>query len=432
MLKRVNRDQVRLGMYIHGLEGSWMSHPFWRRRFLLTNPDDVLALHASDVHGVIIDESKGDSLEPPLADVSSEPRPAQRTAKPALHRLPHLPLKAVMAARPDPAVAERERATKVAQRSLKTMRGVFDGVRLGRAIRSAEVLSVVDEISASVARDRSALIGITRMKSKDEYTYMHSVAVCALMVNLARELGLDDAIVRDLGMAGLLHDIGKMEVPDALLNKAGRLSDAEFDVVRRHTVQGHELLSNGARVPAAALDICLHHHERMDGTGYPFGLSGDALSLHARMGAICDVYDALTSNRAYKAAWQPAQAVAAMHGWEGHFDSPLLFKFFRSIGVFPPGMLVRLLSNQLAVVLDNGRRASRPRVRIFYAVADWDFVPVRDVTLREGTGETAISEENPVHWGFDGWDDLRNLIVATPPGAPVVPMQSAAGALAPR
>jgi putative nucleotidyltransferase with HDIG domain len=428
MLKRVNRDQVRVGMYIHGLEGPWLSHPFWRRRFLLTNPDDVLALHASDVHGVIIDESKGDPLAPPASPV---PLPAQRALKPGARRLPHLPVKAVMTARPDPAVAERDRAGKIAERSLKVMRSVFDGVRLGHAIRSADVLSVVDEISASVARDRSALIGIARMKSKDEYTYMHSVAVCALMVNLARELELDEAMVRDLGLAGLLHDIGKMEVPDALLNKAGRLSDAEFDVVRRHTVQGHALLSNGARVPAAALDICLHHHERIDGTGYPFGLSGDALSLHARMGAICDVYDALTSNRAYKAAGQPAQAVAAMHGWGGHFDPQLLFKFFRSIGVFPPGMLVRLLSNQLAVVLDNGRRASRPRVRIFYAVADWDFVPVRDVTLREG-GEAAISEENPVHWGFDGWEDLCDRIVAAPTGAPVMPADRSARSLSSR
>lgn len=420
MLKRVNRDQVRLGMYIHGLEGSWLSHPFWRRRFLLTDPDDVLALHASDVRGVIIDESKGDPLELCPGEAAPAPRQAQRAPKLTARRLPHLPMKAVMTARRDPAAQERERATKIAQRSLKVMRGVFDGVRLGRAFRSADVLCVVDEISASVARDRSALIGITRLKSKDEYTYMHSVAVCALMVNLARELGLDDAIVRDLGMAGLLHDIGKMEVPDTVLNKAGPLSDEEFDVVRRHAVQGHELLSNGPRVPGAALDVCLHHHERVDGTGYPFGLSGDALSLYARMGAICDVYDALTSNRAYKGAWQPAQAVAAMRDWEGHFDPQLLFKFFRSIGVYPPGMLVRLLSNQLAVVLDNGRRASRPRLRIFYAVADWDFVPVRDVTLREG-GEAAISEENPVHWGFDGWEALRDRIVATPPGAPIVP-----------
>lgn len=417
VLKRVSRDQVRLGMYVHGLEGPWLSHPFWRRRFLLTNPDDVLALHASDVRGVIIDEAKGDPLEVPPEDAPA-PRPAQRAPGPVPRRLPHLPMKAAMAARRDPAAEERMRATRVAQRSLAVMRGVFDGVRLGRAFRSADVLAVVDEISASVARDRSALIGITRLKSKDEYTYLHSVAVCALMVNLARELGLDDATVRDLGMAGLLHDIGKMAVPDALLNKAGRLSDAEFDVVRRHTVQGHELLSKGPRVPDAALDICLHHHERVDGTGYPFGLSGDALSLHARMGAICDVYDALTSNRAYKGAWRPAQAVAAMHGWQGHFDRQLLFDFFRSIGVYPPGMLVRLLSNQLAVVLDNGRRASRPRLRIFYAVADWDFVPVRDVTLREG-GEAAISEENPLHWGFGEWDDLRDRIIAAPPGAPV-------------
>jgi putative nucleotidyltransferase with HDIG domain len=420
MLRRVNRDQVRLGMYVHGLEGPWLSHPFWRRRFLLSSRNDVLALHASDVPGVIIDETKGDPLNPPSVVASPAPRPAQGGSKPVTRSLPYLPKKAVMVAQPDPAAAERERAGKVAQRSLKVMRGVFDGVRLGRAVRSAEVLGVVDEISASVGRDRFALIGITRMKSKDEYTYMHSVAVCALMVNLARELGMDEAAVRDLGMAGLLHDIGKMEVPDTLLKKPGRLSDEEFDVVRRHTLQGHALLSKGARVPDAALDICLHHHERMDGTGYPFGLSGDALSLQARMGAICDVYDALTSDRAYKTAWTPTQAVAAMHGWEGHFDPQLLFKFFRSIGVYPPGMLLRLLSNQLAVVLNNGRRASRPRVRIFYAATDWDFVPLRDVMLREG-GEAAISEENPAHWGFNGWECLRDSIVAAPPGALIRP-----------
>lgn len=403
-------------MFIHGLEGSWLQHPFWRRRFLLTSAQDIAALQASDVPGVIIDESKGEALEAAKpCDISAPhaPPPNERT-----------PVKRAIALPPAQSTnSEQARAVGVATRSLAVMRGVFDGVRLGRAFRSADVASVVDEISASVARDRSALIGITRLKSKDEYTYMHSVAVCALMVNLARELGLDEDMVRDLGMAGLLHDIGKMEVPDTLLNKAGQLSDAEFDIVRRHTIQGRDLLqSNGGRVPDAALDVCLHHHERVDGKGYPFGLSGDSISLFARMGAICDVYDALTSNRAYKAAWKPAQAAAAMHGWTGHFDPVLLFKFFRSIGVFPPGMLVRLMSNQLAVVLDNGRRASRPRVRAFYAIGDRAFTPVRDIVLREnGSSEAAICEEDPAHWAFAGWDDLRAAITNAPAGAMVAP-----------
>jgi len=142
------------------------------------------------------------------------------------------------------------------------------------------------------------------------------------MVSLARQLGLSEDLVREAGLAGLLHDVGKMTMPVEVLNKPGSLTDAEFVVMRSHPERGHALLLAAGSIPASALDVCLHHHEKYDGSGYPYRLQGEAISLFARMGAVCDVYDAITSNRPYKKAWNPAESLARMAQWTGHFDTP--------------------------------------------------------------------------------------------------------------
>src|SRR5690606_37008692 len=149
----------------------------------------------------------------------------------------------------------------------------------------------------------------------DEYTYMHSVAVCALMAALARTLGLNEAEQREAATAGLLHDVGKMAIPIEILNKPGRLTDDEFRLIMTHPDAGYVMLMRGGLVPNVALDVCLHHHEKFDGSGYPHGLQGDGISLQARMGALCDVYDAVTSDRPYKKGWNPAEAIHRMAQW---------------------------------------------------------------------------------------------------------------------
>ena len=198
---------------------------------------------------------------------------------------------------------ELQRAAKLIKRSKKAVTELFQEARLGNAINIEGCMPLVTDISESLARNSSALLGLARLKHKDEYTYMHSVAVCALMLSLARQLGLDEERAREAGLAGLLHDVGKMAMPLEVLNKPGSLTDAEFAIMRSHPERGHAMLLAAGSLPESALDVCLHHHEKYDGSGYPGHLAGEDISLLARMGAVCDVYDAITSNRPYKQAW---------------------------------------------------------------------------------------------------------------------------------
>jgi putative nucleotidyltransferase with HDIG domain len=254
------------------------------------------------------------------------------------------------------------------------------------------------------------------MRSKDEYTYYHSIAVCALMVNLARQLGFDDEGAREAGLAGLLHDFGKIAVPDTLLKKPDSLTSIEFGLVRQHVERGHQLLrSNG--YSDAVCDACLHHHERIDGTGYPHGLKGKEIGLHARMTAVCDVYDAITSRRPYREAAGPAESLASMFKWTGHFDPDVLAAFIRSIGIYPVGSLVRLKSDRLALVIDQAKDDSmRPTVRIFFSIAGRARVPAVDLDLSaEGVDDAIVSREDPVKWGFSNWESRWTALIRAAP-----------------
>lgn len=405
MLHEIPCDRVRLGMYVHGFGGSWFRHPFWRGSFALETAADVERVRRSGVPYVLIDDEKGVAPEREPAPPVAERRPPATSGVRRWSFEP--PVRAE--SRRD---ADRRAAVALVARSTRVMKRVFESARLGRAVRLPEVSPIVDEITASVSNNAQAMLSVIRKKDADEYTYFHSVAVCTLMVNLARFLGLSEAEVADLGMAGLLHDIGKSGVPDDVLNKPGRLTDAEFAAMRAHPGHGHAMLVDVPGMAQAALDVCLHHHEKMDGTGYPLALPAAKIGMAARLGAICDVYDALTSDRVYKKGWQPQEAVAAMWSWEGHFDPALLFAFMQSVGVFPTGMLVGLRSNRLGVVLDNPRRASRPRVTAFYATRDRAFIAPETVVVRDDlSGDGIVSAEDPLRWGFARWDEMRARIV---------------------
>ena len=403
MLKKIPVSQARLGMFLQSFEGSWLSHPFWKTKFVLSDPADLQALQKSSVSGVWIDTSKGDDVAPPPV---GEPGPPAQ---------PKAPPPGAAAAPTAPAAAARtslaeeiEQAAQVMTRSVEAVTSMFGEVRMGRAIEADQCRPLVDEVVGSVSRNPSALISLARLKNKDNYTYMHSVAVCGLMVALARQLGMNDADTREAGLAGLLHDIGKMLVPMEVLNKPGALSDAEFSIVRLHPERGHQALLEGKGAPSAALEVCLRHHEKMDGTGYPGGLKGDQISRLARMGAVCDVYDAITSQRPYKNAWDPAGSIQRMAQWQGHFD-PLVFQsFVKSVGIYPVGTLVRLQSQRLAIVVDqNASNLVTPVVRVFHSAKTRKPIPVELVDLSRPEANDKITGREPSQdWGFTGLDEL--------------------------
>ncbi len=429
MLKKIRVDQVRLGMHLHALEGAWMDHPFWKTRFIIREADQLKKLQDSVIKEVWIDPEKGldvadEAVALPTPARAPAPAPASASA-PAAHPVPAMaaasgaaPLATRPAARPERVsvpvpppsrsfAEEMRTAAAVCEKGKTQVRKMFSEARLGRAIDAESFQPLVEEISSSVIRNPGAIVSLARLKTQDDYSYMHSVAVCALMVALGRELGFDEAQCRSAGFAGLLHDVGKALMPLEILNKPGKLTDDEFDVMRSHPVRGHELLQEAQGASLESMEVCLHHHERFDGGGYPHKLPNDKLNQLVRMGSICDVYDAITSNRPYKAGWDPADSIGKMASWKGQFDPVIFATFVKSIGIYPTGSLVRLQSDRLAVVIEQNPQAlTAPVVRVFYSVKSSMPVSLQRLDLAGGTSDRIVGREAPEKWNFTFLDEL--------------------------
>jgi putative nucleotidyltransferase with HDIG domain len=407
MLKKIAVEELRLGMHLHELCGGWLDHPFWKTKFVLENPADLAKLHESGVTHCWIDLAKSrvglTLVKPPPAPLLPDVAPND----------PDEPAKVPTVTQPAGAASmdeEVRHAAALVRRSREAVKSLLSEARMGRALDAGRCLPLVDDITASVWRNSSALLSLARLKTHDDYSYMHSVAVCALMVALARQLGQDEARSREAGMAGLLHDIGKACMPLAVLNKPGRLTNEEYRIIQTHPERGHELLLQAKAAGETALDVCLHHHERPDGNGYPHALSGDALSLEARMGAVCDVYDAITSNRPYKSGWDPAESIAQMADWakHGQFD-PLVFQAFaKSLGIYPVGSLVRMQSGRLGVVIEQHPNALlTPVVKVFFSATSELHIQPEVIDLAHpGCSDRIVARESNRKWKFRHLDEL--------------------------
>ncbi|MGA8133068.1 MAG: HD-GYP domain-containing protein [Pseudomonas gingeri] len=401
MLKCISTADLRLGMYIKELCGSWMSHPFWRGQFVLSNEHDLKRIHGSSVTQVWIDTSKG--LDVLAGTVSMSPEQVERKADDRLENIGEKPLPVQSSME-----AELVAALKICERSKAAVVEMFNHARMGAVIEFGEIDVLVDDISSSIQRHPNALISLARLKKADDYTYMHSVAVCALMIGLGRQLGLSDALLHEAGVAGLLHDIGKVTVADAILNKPGKLTDAEYALVCRHPQAGGEILISCHHVSALVVDVCMHHHEKIDGTGYPLRLSGDQISFFARMAAVCDVYDAITSDRPYKKGWGPAESIHKMAEWQGHFDEGIFKAFVRAVGIYPVGSLVRLESGALGVVIEQHERSLlTPKVKVFFMAKGRTPILPKIIDLAKVAGEDKIiGRESAESWGFHNLDEI--------------------------
>jgi putative nucleotidyltransferase with HDIG domain len=400
MLKKIAISEVRIGMFLASVEGPWLQHSFWKTRFLV-EADSLAKLKSSGLAECWIDTSKGlDVARPkpatPIVTAIAMPEPAP---KPKVRRSMG---------------DELDNAANVLKRSKQAVNSLFAEARMGNAVNTSGCAPLVNDIVDSVDSNSHALISLCRLKTADEYTYMHSVSVCALMVSLGKQLGLDEATLRDAGLAGLLHDLGKAVMPQEIINKPGKLTDEEFTIIKSHPLRGHEMLLESGVNNERVLDVARHHHERVDGKGYPDSLAADKISLIARMSAVCDVYDAVTSDRPYKKGWDPAESVARMASWEGHFDSTVLQTFIKTIGIYPVGSLVRMASGKLGVVVEqNLTKLTAPKVKLFFSTkSGMPFEPkLVDLTESHVT-DKIVAREPPENWSFSYLNDLWATHVA--------------------
>lgn len=404
MLKHIGVNDLRVGMYIQAFSDSRTDCPFWKGSFLIQSEEMLEKIRNSDIVSVCIDLSKGADVQTPPVAVAV---PGATPIPKAPRGVPTQPCSHAPGSRPRVAMNEELlRAVNLCARSKRAVMEMFGDLRMGRVVHLDRITDMVEEISDSLLRHPDALINLVRLKTADEYTYMHSVAVCGLMIGLARQLALPSLLVQEAGLAGLLHDVGKMTIPPAILAKPSSLSASEYMTMCSHPEAGMKMLMDTRHFTARVLDVCLHHHEKVDGSGYPHKLCGTQISLFARMAAVCDVYDAVTSDRPYRERWGPAESIHKMAGWTGHFDQKVLHAFVKCIGIYPVGALVRLQSGRLAVVMEQHTESLlTPVVKVFYSASRHMPLAQECVDLACAQ-DSIIGIESEKTWGFKSLDAL--------------------------
>lgn len=398
MLKKINVSDVRIGMHIDEVCGSWMEHPFWRKSFHLSTAKQLKALQECGIQEIWIDTGKGLDVEDSAPAVTQEEEneqveevlqeartytPQEISAAVALHE-------------------EVDRARKVHSKAKAAVMYMFQDIRMGKALHAEETFTLVDDITQTLARNPNAFVSLAQLKEKDSYTYMHSVAVCALMIAVGRQFGIEGDDLRNLGVAGLLHDTGMTGIPDAILNKPRSLTSEEFNVIKAHPELGWKILSGAPEINEMVLDVCLHHHERIDGTGYPKRHPGEELSLFTKICTVCDVYDTITSDRHYKKGYAPVDAIRKMAAWQpGHFDLQVFHAFVKTVGIYPVGTLVKLGTGRLAVVTDQATKSLlTPIVKVFFSTKLNTPIFPELIDLSKGQ-DSVTSVENPQKWGLN-------------------------------
>ncbi|MBL8485942.1 MAG: HD-GYP domain-containing protein [Rhodocyclaceae bacterium] len=397
MRKKVPVADLKPGMYIADLGSEWMAHPFLRSSFAVKDEATVAKIAAAGIREVYIDPERGLDLAhaPTHEEVQQElhAEMLKAAATPA-------PVSRV------PVAEEMGRARRIHAEAHGIVHDVMNDVRLGRQVQLEQVDPVVEKMTDSILRNGSALLSLTRVKNKDDYTFLHSVSVCALLVAFARAVGLDAETLHLAGVGGLLHDIGKVRVPDAILNKPGRLTEAEFQVMKSHVVEGRRILLETDGVRETSIQVAHEHHERFDGSGYAQGLAGDRISRIGQMAAICDVYDAITSDRVYHRGMQPHEALRKIFEWSRfHFNPQLVQQFLRTIGIYPVGTLVMLESGRIAVVMEQAEDSLlQPRVKVFYDGRRRQYLPPLEVDLASSAGhggaDRIVGHESAEKWGI--------------------------------
>lgn len=375
-------NQLQSGMYVVAITSQTGAMEI-AQTGLVTNPKQIEALILRGVSAVQVDlsRSKLAGREPATA-----PQPDDASAS---------------TPRPGGSANGEGRELKIRRlyQEARELQGKFiRQLKAGEPIDITPLAAVAEEMVDTMFSHGDAMLCLARIRAKDAYLMEHSMNVAILLANFGRYLGLERSVLKELTLGGLLHDVGKIMTPDAVLNKPGKLTDEEFGVMRLHVVHSHDILLATAGITPIMLEVAANHHERLDGSGYPRRLKGPQLSLYTRMSGIVDVYDAVTADRVYKQGMQPTQAFRILlKGADHHFDRELVTRFIKCMGVYPVGTLVQLSNQRLAIVMQrNPQEPLKPVVKVIYHTGQRHYLEVQWLDLaRSGVQESIECTVDP-------------------------------------
>jgi putative nucleotidyltransferase with HDIG domain len=377
--KQVEVGALELGMYVAELDRPWIESPFLFQGFVIENEDDLRQLREICSWVVVDEEMTVSAQRDKTIALSMKMKDGGRSAKPTTI----VWAGAASEARRAELQSQLKQSFEVRKNTKDYVAKVFEDVRLGTSINAPEAKEVVNTLVDVVTEHADTLMWMTQLKQAHEYTLQHSVNVCILSLAFSHHLGYAKEQMQTIGLGALLHDIGKTKTPPEVLDKPGKLTPAEFEIIRRHPVDGWNMIKDNRDVPHASLEIIKYHHERISGRGYPEGLSGRDLSTHVLMVAICDVYDAITSDRVYHHGIPAHEGLSAMYQLApNEFGKELMQEFIRCIGIYPVGSLVELSTGALGIVMVNDpANRLRPVVMLVRDPKGQLYMPRRYVAL---------------------------------------------------
>ncbi|WP_198264769.1 HD-GYP domain-containing protein [sulfur-oxidizing endosymbiont of Gigantopelta aegis] len=331
-------SQLTLGMYVTELDRSWLVSPFVFHGFFLSI-DEHIAIVQAHCEFVIVDRSRIFEIE--IKSLQQE----------QLRQLVY----PVMPSKNSSFFTEINQAGAIFKQLNTLVEGLFKRIEQKQTLELLEAEKVIALLVASIIKTPDTFLWLTQWKSSNNYTIQHTVNTCVLSLVLGRHIGLSVVRLKELGLCGLLFDMGKGLVPEKILNKPGKLAGKEIQIMKYHTVLGLKILKKSpGKIPLSVISVAYSHHERVDGKGYPRGIGWDKLTLATRIVAIADMYDALTSDRSYRQECSHENAIEIMQQKSGnHLDFALMTKFVECLGFYPPGTLVQLSNDDVAIVVDS-------------------------------------------------------------------------------
>ncbi|GAB4261056.1 MAG: HD-GYP domain-containing protein [Deferrisomatales bacterium] len=392
MIKKIKVEDLEVGMMVVDFNAPWMDHPFLTNKKHIRHASEIDLILEHNIKEVYIDTEQGKDSRKAVSAEEAHKEVREQMRQEVLEAGEEEPEPA-----PEPEVGplspfemELRKARQVYTEAKSMVKDLLQQARLGKSIDGERAVATVDSMVDSIFRNPDALTSLSRLKSFDDYTFQHSLNVAVLALALGRHLGLVKNELRRLGIGAILHDVGKMRVPEQILNKPARLTEEEFAVIKTHSLHGAQILLTTGSLPEECAAVALNHHERFNGQGYPRGLHGLEIGKFGLISAIADVYDAISSDRVYHKGMPSFQAMQKIYEWgKTDFYPIYVQKFIQCIGIYPVGSVVKLDTEEVAVVSrQNREQLLRPQVRI---VADETGEPLAepepaDLTEPDPTG----------------------------------------------